>query len=305
MIRNKVKLTMKLPNQKLKTLIKTVLGLALVVWVLRDKMIDFDLLKHLIFSPLNLAVAFVFLATSSLLCTSRWLILVKAQGLYLNFRDLFSLTMIGNFFNTFMPGSVGGDLMKAWYIAGKEPNKRIKAVFTVILDRVLGLSVIIAYAAFTLLIFSNWLQGKPQLQILAVTIWTFSFMFILFSALFFYAPIWKSNIFNRINRKLRSSARLGKLLDAAFIYQNHPKQLLAALFLSALSILSANYFHFLEGSLLGIRLSLVQYFVIVPISVTAAAVPLLPGGIGTGQVAFYTLYAISEGLIFFVTMRFF
>jgi uncharacterized protein (TIRG00374 family) len=123
-------------NQKLKPALKTLLGLGLVVWVLKGKMVDFSLLKNLILNPLNLLVALLFLGASAFLCTSRWLILVRGQGLQLSFRDLFSLNMIGNFFNTFMPGSVGGDLIKAWYIAGKQPGKRTEAVFTVLLDRV-------------------------------------------------------------------------------------------------------------------------------------------------------------------------
>jgi len=33
-----------------------------------------------------------------------------------------------------------------------------------------------------------------------------------------------------------------------------------------------------------------QYFFVVPLALTVSAVPLLPGGIGTGQVAFFTLF---------------
>jgi uncharacterized membrane protein YbhN (UPF0104 family) len=33
-----------------------------------------------------------------------------------------------------------------------------------------------------------------------------------------------------------------------------------------------------------------RYFFIVPIGLTVSAIPILPGGIGVGQVAFYTLF---------------
>lgn len=278
-------------DQKFKTAIKTILGLALVVWVLKSKMVDFALLETLVFNPLNLLTAFLFLLTSTLLCTSRWLLLVKGQGLSLYFKDLFSLYMIGNFFNTFMPGSVGGDLIKAWYIAGKEPQKRTKAVFTVLLDRVLGLSVIIFYAAFTLLLFFPDAGEKlPQLKIIALSLWGFTGFFFLSLILFFspfnFAPRLSHLFFNN----LRKSSKLSKILDAGFIYKKQFKSVAFAFVLSALSILSSIIFHSIQGKLLGASLSLAQYFVIVPLAATVSAVPLLPGGIGTGQVAFFTLF---------------
>jgi len=277
-------------NPKVKFVLKTSVGLGLVAWVLHGKMVDFSLLRNLILNPLNLLVAFVFLATSTLLCTARWLILVRGQGLQLSFRDLFSLTMIGNFFNTFMPGSVGGDLIKAWYIAGKEPNKRTKAVFTVLLDRVLGLSVIIFYAAFTLLLFSHWLNGHPELKVIAICLWSFTLLSFLVGPFFFFSAGFKTRFTKKGTEYLRRSEKLSKILDATMLYRNQPRKILMAILLSALSILASIYFHSLQGQLLGAPLSLIQYFVVVPLAITASAVPLLPGGIGTGQVAFFTLF---------------
>jgi len=280
-----------LKSQKLKTLLKTLLGLLLLVWVLKGKMVDFALLKTLVLNPLNLLTALVFLSTSTLLCTSRWLLLVKGQGLSLRCKDLLSLYMIGNFFNTFMPGSVGGDLIKAWYIAGKEPQKRTKAVFTVLLDRVLGLSVIIFYAAFTIIIFFPHTAEKlPQFRIIALCLWCFTGFFFLGLVLFFspfkLAPRLSTAFFSF----LRKSNKISKILDAGFIYKNQPRKVLLAIFISALSILSSIIFHSLQGQLLGASLTLAQYFVIVPLAATVSAIPLLPGGIGTGQVAFFTLF---------------
>jgi uncharacterized protein (TIRG00374 family) len=277
-------------NQKLKPALKTLLGLGLVVWVLKGKRVDFSLLKNLILNPLNLLVALLFLGASAFLCTSRWLILVRGQGLRLSFRDLFSLNMIGNFFNTFMPGSVGGDLIKAWYIAGKQPGKRTEAVFTVLLDRVLGLSVIIFYAAFTLIIFSQWLNGRAELKAIAICVWSFTLFSLVAGLLFFCTKFFKSSFSEKLMFYLRRSKKIAKILDATFLYQDQPKQISKAVLLSALSIFVSIYFHFIQGQSINAPLSLVQYFAIVPLAMIASAVPLLPGGIGTGQVAFFTLF---------------
>lgn len=277
-------------NPKLKLVLKTLLGLALVAWMLQGKMVDFSLLKHFIFSPVNLLMALLFLGTSALLCTARWLILVRGQGLGLSFQNLFSLYMIGNFFNTFMPGAVGGDLIKAWYIAGNQTHKKTEAVFTVLLDRAIGLSVIVFYSAFTLLVFSNWLIGRPELKAIAICVWSFSLLTVVAGLFFFSSVFFKTGASNKITSFLRRFKMVSKILDATLLYRDQPKQVFVALLLSALSVFVAVYFHSLQGQLIGASLSLAQYFAIVPLAMIASAVPLLPGGIGTGQVAFFTLF---------------
>ena len=59
----------------------------------------------------------------------RWFVLVRAQGLPFRFPDALRLGLIGFFFNTFLPGSVGGDIIKAAFLA-REQNRRTVAVAT-------------------------------------------------------------------------------------------------------------------------------------------------------------------------------
>lgn len=281
---------MKTPRERLTFILKTVVGLGVVAFVVKSKMVDFDSLGAVLFSPLNMALALGFLTLSAVFCTARWLLLVRAQGLELSYKDLLSLTMIGNFFNTFMPGSVGGDLIKAWYIAGKEPQRRTRAIFTVLLDRVLGLAVIVFYAAVTLLFYTQWLEGRPELKVVAWSIWAFTATSMVVLLLFFAPWFWRQGMVQKTLGFFQRSAKLEKILDSGFLYQKRPRTVLMALFFSALSIFGFNFFYRTIGGQLGIEMTLAQYFVIVPLAMTASAIPLLPGGIGTGQVAFYTLF---------------
>jgi glycosyltransferase 2 family protein len=220
----------------------------------------------------------------------RWFIIVRIQGLSQKLPSIISLTMIGNFFNTFMPGSVGGDLIKAWYIAGREPEKRTRAVFSVLVDRVLGLAVIVAYSAITAIFFTQWLQNNHQLKLTALMIWLFTGTCFVLTILFFWPPSWELKITQNIIGLLHKNRRLGELTDSIMKFRNHFSALIGCIALSALSVLGIVMFHVYLGNLLGIPLSTSQYFFIIPLALTVSAVPLLPGGIGTGQVAFYTLF---------------
>ncbi len=277
-------------KDKAKTLIKAALGGVLVYWVLHSKMVDFDALHSILTSPTHLLIAFGFILFSILVCSLRWYLLAKVQDLSLSYRDFFSLTMIGAFFNTFMPGSVGGDLIKAWYVAGKEPQRRTKAVISVVIDRVLGLAVILLYSGITLFFYSEWISDKPQLHLIAYCLWGFTFTCIVFGILFFIPAVWELPPFVAALDYLKKFERLSKMVDAFVLYRHHRRTVFFSVALSAVSVLGLNLLYCYQGNALGIEMSTAQYFFIVPIALTASAIPLLPGGIGTGQVAFYTLF---------------
>ena len=46
----------------------------------------------------------------------RWFLLLRKQGIDMSFSQVFRLTMIGQFFNYMVPGGVGGDVVKGYYL---------------------------------------------------------------------------------------------------------------------------------------------------------------------------------------------
>lgn len=78
-----------------------------------------------------------------LLAALRWWFLMQVQEIYLPFKVATALTFIGQFFNSFLLGAVGGDIIKAVYIHKYAPNQKIHATLSIIMDRVLGLLILI------------------------------------------------------------------------------------------------------------------------------------------------------------------
>ncbi len=268
---------------------KLALGAAVVIYVLKSRLIDFESLKEVVFAPDVIALSFVFLIFTTIACCFRWYLLTRAQGINASFRGMLELMMIGMFFNLFMPGSVGGDLVKGWYIAKEQPTKKTRAVFTVLFDRAIGLSVFFFSAAITLLFFSEWLVGKPALQAIAAPIWGISAA-MLFGALFFFSPLWDAKPTQKLLGLLRQRAGLAKVVDAADAYRGQIPTVIAAFAISIVSVTTNIWFYSWLGQKLGIVATLSQYFFLVPVGLTASAVPILPGGIGVGQVAFFKLF---------------
>lgn len=68
----------------------------------------------------------------------RWHMLLRSRGMDVSLMRSFRLVMVGSFFNYAMPGSTGGDVVKAYYAAAQSA-RRADAVMSVVVDRIVGL----------------------------------------------------------------------------------------------------------------------------------------------------------------------
>src|SRR5688572_22628122 len=82
------------------------------------------------------------LPISFLLTSYRWKILLDALEIRIGAARTFVINMVGAFYNSFMPGSTGGDLVKAYYVS-KHTDLRTRAVLSVLVDRIIGLLALI------------------------------------------------------------------------------------------------------------------------------------------------------------------
>jgi uncharacterized membrane protein YbhN (UPF0104 family) len=81
--------------------------------------------------------------------TWRWRMFARELGLGGTFREYLSYYFVGMFFNLVLPTSVGGDVVRAWYLAhrpGPKTGQRMPAFVSVLADRVSGV-VVLAFVA--------------------------------------------------------------------------------------------------------------------------------------------------------------
>jgi len=90
--------------------------------------------KLLIYLLLTWSISFVFLGAL------RWKIICNALKISKSYFSMINLHMIGTFFNVAMPGAVGGDFIKAFYLFKEdEGTTKTTAFLSVFLDRLSGL----------------------------------------------------------------------------------------------------------------------------------------------------------------------
>ncbi|MCP4816071.1 MAG: flippase-like domain-containing protein, partial [Planctomycetaceae bacterium] len=81
----------------------------------------------------------------------RWWAMVRALDLPFRLQDAFRLGFVGFLFNFLTLGVVGGDSLKAYFIAQQQSGRKTEAVSTVIADRLMGLYALAIVAALALL----------------------------------------------------------------------------------------------------------------------------------------------------------
>lgn len=94
-----------------------------------------------------LGLAFLVCFGAIILTFYRWYLLVWALDFPFTFRDALRLGFLGYLFNYVSPGAVGGDLVKAVLMVREQKERRMVAVATILLDRILGLLALLIVGA--------------------------------------------------------------------------------------------------------------------------------------------------------------
>jgi uncharacterized protein (TIRG00374 family) len=245
--------------------------------------------------------AFLLYCAALLLTLFRWHVLVRAQDLPFRIPDALRMGLIGLFFNTFLPGSVGGDVVKAAALA-REQSRRTVAVATVIMDRVVGLWALVWLLALLGACF--WLGGalegdggaQSKLIVLAsvITLAVSGATWLLLGWL----PLdWSRRFAARLDRVPKVGAVTAEFCRAIWMYRCRQRSVALALLLSWVSFagfILSYYFSvlsLLDGDTAVPIPTLVQHFLLVPIGLVIAAIPLFPGGAGISELGFGALYS--------------
>jgi uncharacterized protein (TIRG00374 family) len=92
----------------------------------------------------------------------RWNLLLRVQGVQLGRARLLSLVFIGVFFNFFIPGGTGGDVVKVFYLLKETTGQRMQAVLATLMDRLFGLIAMVLLGGITIVIQWKWLTSSAS-----------------------------------------------------------------------------------------------------------------------------------------------
>jgi uncharacterized membrane protein YbhN (UPF0104 family) len=294
------------------TLLKYGLGFGLLGWVvwwyweptdagpgLRDA-----LEKPIHFGPF--ALAFLIYLLSILITFYRWYVLVRAQDLPFTVAGAMRLGMIAFYVSTFLPGSVGGDIIKAAFIV-RGQSRRTVAIATIAVDRFMGLCGLFWVVATVGTV--AWASGylhevvnndKASVAFLETVVLTAVGAVVGTFVMWMVAGLISDSAVEKFARGLERIWKVGvslaELWRALHMYRRRGRAVATTLAMSIVGhvgFVMAFYFSALTLSDVDSIPALATHFLIVPVGMTITAGVPTPGGVGGAELAFGMLYKIA------------
>src|SRR6266700_2568908 len=208
----------------------------------------------------------------------RWHVLLKVQKIRLPLMRLSGLFFIGMFYNQFLPGGTGGDIMKSYYLLKETPDKKAGALLAVIFDRFIGLVALVAITATLIGLRYDFLAQTTEtrnllwllLFLLGTSILTLLSTFVISGF----------NLFHWLPEKFPGREKLIEISAAYHLYAHHWRATLVAFGASLIAHLATFATFLCAAYALGAAVPLLDFFAVMPVERTISALPISFAGIG-------------------------
>jgi uncharacterized protein (TIRG00374 family) len=234
----------------------------------------------------------------------RWWMVVRTQGIPLGILQAFRIQLIGVFFNSFLFGATGGDVIKAYYIAtGAGSDRKPQAVISVLLDRVLGTFGLLLVLGFGLPFAWRTItltQQIVRLAIVAASVYGTCLLLFAFLAIPRFRRRRKRWLEERSAPHRRGAAVFKALNGFDQAIQEavrHPVATIVCLVVSAGAHFSTACAFYLFGRALGVeKIEFVSFIALTPLALAMNALPVLPaGGLGAGELIASIVFGFAVG----------
>src|SRR6185295_11301708 len=223
----------------------------------------------------------------AMIAITRWWRLLAVAGCATRWASAFRLSFLGLFFNVVLPaGITGGDVIKAVLVVREHPERRADAFVTVVVDRALGLLVLMALASIVVLV-SGDRFAELKLPVAGAFLAALAGIFVLL-----HQGTRRALGLSKILERMPQQARLRSIERALRFYSERPLEILIAILLSGVNHLLIAASVYVLGHAFGDQLSYLEYLGISAIANTISSVPITPAGWGVGEWAFGSLFHV-------------
>ncbi len=231
------------------------------------------------------------LAVSGILATAlRWWRLLRAAHCPTDLWPAVRLTFVGFFFNIVVPGLTGGDLVKAVMVARSHPERRAAAAMSVLVDRLLGVLVMVTMGAVAVVWLGDRFPYRREPILIGLVLGV--------GALAAYAnPALRRRIgFEKLVQRLPMSRTLLQIDEALTVCAREPRELAWAVCFSSFNQLCVMASLTVLGASFGeSALSFANYVVVGALGNLVSAIPITPGGVGVAEAAYGQLFELQGG----------
>lgn len=217
----------------------------------------------------------------------RLCLLLRPVGFVLPLGASMRLGLIGMFFSLFLPGGGGGDLVRFYYALRGNEGRRLELGTILFLDRAIGLFALLVWPLLATPFFIGLVAGQPVLQSLLGAACLAALGLAAAAALAFRTP-------NGRLARLPFGPYLERMLATVRLYGTRKGALAAAVTVSLAAHTLAIIVMLLVARAMHPEAFDWRMSLLLPLGALANALPLTPGGLGVGEAAMNTLFALAD-----------
>lgn len=250
--------------------------------------------------PFLLIAAVLVFPITMVMTTIRWNLILRNQDIHLPITRVFVINMVGLFYNSFFPGSTGGDFPKA-YLASRLTPHKIRAVISVAIDRIIGLLALVvmggAMASYL------WIASDPGTPTASICRFvSLGSGLIVLGTAAGGIVLGSSRVRRRLGldflmNRLPMQHHLDKVREAGRIYKKSWPTALWWVLLTIPVHLTVVVSALLAGKAFGLSIATGYYFVCVPVMVLSASIPISPQGAGVMEWIGFQLLSRQGALV--------
>jgi uncharacterized protein (TIRG00374 family) len=208
----------------------------------------------------------------------RWQILLRVQNIRLSMPRVAGLFLIGMFYNQFLPGGTGGDIIKSYLLFKETPEKKAGALLAVVFDRLIGLVALVCLTGALIILRFRWLsQTSETRQLLWVLLLVLGSSILGLLTSFVISGF---NLFHLLPHKFPGREKLIELSAAYHLYAKHWFATLLAFGVSLVAHLATFTTFLCVAYAFRAGVALIDFFAILPIERTITALPISFAGVG-------------------------
>lgn len=228
-----------------------------------------------------------------LLQTQRWLFLLHALALPIGWWRALRLVMVGMFFNLFLFGATGGDVVKIFYAMREAGRDKAGAFVSIVLDRVIGLMALALISAVVVILQWHALTASPVARGALITIGIVlgGSVGVVAAA----AIVAALRLEDRLPARLPLRRAIVDLAVATQRYASAPGALVSAFLISIPTHLLLFGSFYCAARALTEKLGLVDIFSVMPIVNVITSLPVSFGGVGVREKLFEGLLGTLHG----------
>ncbi|CAN5512981.1 lysylphosphatidylglycerol synthase transmembrane domain-containing protein [soil metagenome] len=222
----------------------------------------------------------------------RWHVLLKVQNIHLTVPRVTGLFMIGMFFNQFLPGGTGGDIVKSYLLVKETPGKMTGALLAVLFDRIVGLVALVFITGTLIALRYDFLAQTPETrQLLWFLLAVLGCSVVGLIATFVISGF---NLVDRLPQRFPGREMFRETSIAYHLYARHWIATLAAFGCSIVAHLATFTTFLCVAFAFRAGVTPMDFFAIMPVERTISSLPISFAGVGVRE---HILQVMLGGLL--------